>query len=35
MSTEVEETLDFDEEEENRFLQSMRKVLLASILKAR
>jgi poly(hydroxyalkanoate) granule-associated protein len=31
MSTEVEETLDFDEEEENRFLQSMRKVLLASI----
>ena len=31
MSTEVEETLDFDEEEENRFLQSMRRVLLASI----
>ncbi len=31
MSNEVEETLDFDEEEENRFLQSMRKVLLASI----
>lgn len=31
MSNEVEETLDFEEEEENRFLQTMRRVLLASI----
>jgi len=31
MSADVEETLDFEDEEDNRFLQTMRRILLASI----